>query len=54
MKSSKTANALMVRNIDIVNRQIELCTKVGASGSYIRIKMDRVKDIRGELVDHIG
>ena len=42
-----------VRRIDIVNRQIALCTKVGVSGSYQKIEMDRVKDISGELVDHI-
>ena len=53
MESSKTANSLIVRNIDIVNRQIELCSKVGVSGSYMRIEMDKVKDISGELVDHI-
>ena len=44
MESSKTANSLIVRNIDIVNRQIELCTKVGVSGSYMRLAMDKVKD----------
>lgn len=42
-----------VRRIDIVNRQIELCTKVGVSGSYMRLAMDKVKDISGDLVDHI-
>ena len=42
-----------VRRIDLVNRQIELCSKVGVSGSYMRIEMDKVKDISGELVDHI-
>ena len=53
MESSKTANSLIVRNIDIVNRQIELFRKVGIAGSYMRIDMDRILDISGELVNYI-
>ena len=42
-----------VRKVDVVNRQIELFRKVGIAGSYMRIDMDKILNISGELVDYI-
>jgi len=42
-----------VRRIDIAARQVELFQKVGVSGSYMRIDMDMIHSISGELVDYI-
>ena len=42
-----------VRRVDIVERKIELFKKVGVSGSYMKLDMDRIADITGELVDYI-
>ncbi len=42
-----------VRKVDVVNRQIELFRKVGIAGSYMRIDMDKIQNISGELVDYI-
>ena len=42
-----------VRRVDVINRQIELCRKVGIAGSYMRIDMDKILNISGELVDYI-
>ena len=42
-----------VRRVDTVHRQLELCRKVGIAGSYMRIDMDRIKQIDGELFEGI-
>lgn len=42
-----------VRKVDIVERKIELFKKIGVSGSYMKLDMDRIADITGELVDYI-
>lgn len=42
-----------VRRIDTVERKLELCRKTGLSGSYMTIGMDRIINIRGELVDYL-
>ncbi|MCQ2417794.1 MAG: hypothetical protein MJ071_08300 [Oscillospiraceae bacterium] len=43
-----------VRRIDLVSRQIELLNKVGLSMAYMRIDMDKIQSISGELVDYIN
>ena len=35
----------MVRRIDMVDRCIEFCRKVGGSGGYMRVGLDRVREI---------
>ena len=35
----------MVRRIDMVDRCIEFCRKVGVSGGYMRVGLDRVREI---------
>lgn len=42
-----------VRRVDADGRKIQLYKKVGLSGSYMELDMDRIQDISGELVDHI-
>lgn len=43
-----------IRRIDLVNRKIELYRRIGVSGSYMRIDMDRIIDISGDAVDGIA
>ena len=40
-----------VRRIDTLNRRIELCRKIGISGSYMTIAMDKVINIREKQAD---
>ena len=42
-----------VRRIDTVGRKIQLYKKVGVSQSYMELEMDKIRDISGDLVDHI-
>ena len=42
-----------VQRVDILEQKIELFKKVGVSERYMRLDMDRIKDISGELVDYI-
>ena len=43
-----------VRKIDLINRKIQLYKKIGLSGSYMELAMDKISDISGNLVDFIG
>ncbi len=43
-----------VRRVDTVNRKIQLFKKIGLSGSYMELDMDKIRDISGELVDGIS
>ena len=43
-----------VRRIDVVERKVELMRRVGIAERYMIISMDKISDIRGELVDHIS
>ena len=42
-----------VRKIDVINRKIQLYKKIGLSGSYMELAMDKISDISGDLVDYI-
>ena len=42
-----------VRNVNNVNRKIQLYKTVGLSKSYMELDMDKIKDISGDLVDYI-
>ncbi|WP_303837955.1 hypothetical protein [Ruminococcus flavefaciens] len=42
-----------VRKIDAVNRKIVLYKTVGTSQRYMELDMDKIKDISGDLINHI-
>lgn len=43
-----------VRKIDTVNHRIELYKTVGTSQSYMELDMDKIKDISGDILNHIS
>ena len=42
-----------VRRVDTVGKKIQLFKKIGLSGSYMELDMDKINAISGELVDGI-
>ncbi|MBR5684115.1 MAG: hypothetical protein IKW96_12730 [Ruminococcus sp.] len=43
-----------VRKVDTVNHRIELYKTVGTSQSYMELDMDKIKDISGDILNHIS
>ena len=42
-----------IKKIDLVRRKIELMKKEGRARRNVEIDIDRITDIRGELVDYL-
>ena len=42
-----------IKKIDLVRRKIVLMKKEGRAGRNVEIDIDRITDIRGELVDYL-